>query len=69
MRELPEVTSGVSTSFDILGLGERLVGVVFEYGGGHGGQSRGLWGTCIEALPSLRLSVLSCHEGNGLDDL
>lgn len=33
MRELPEVTSRVFISFNILGLGELVVGVVFEYRG------------------------------------
>lgn len=69
MRELPEAASTVSTSFDILGLGEPVVGVVSVYEGGNGGQSRGLCGTCRKAPPSLRLAVLSCHEGTGLNDL
>lgn len=69
MRELPEVTSRVSSSFDVLGLGELIARVVSEHEGGHGGQSRGLWEACREAPPSLELSVLSCREGTGLDDL
>ena len=69
MWELPEVASRVSTSFDMLGLGGLVVGVVSEYEGGNGGQSRGPCGTYRKAPPSLGLAVLGCHERTGLNDL
>lgn len=63
MRELPEAAFRVSASFDILGLGGPIVGVVSECEGGNGGQPRGPCGTCRNSPPSLGLLFSVAMKG------